>query len=52
MSKLIMFLVSSVFGSVGWWLGGFINIDCAFLLSTIASIAGIFYGWKWGRAFC
>ena len=52
MSKLIIFVVSSVLGAVGWWLGNFINMDLAFLLSTVGSLAGVYYGWKWGREFC
>jgi hypothetical protein len=50
MTNLIILLVSSITGSIGWWLGAYINLEFAFVLSTIGSIVGIFYGWKWSRA--
>ena len=51
MTNLIILVVSSVAGSLGWWVGSFISIELAFLLSTAGSVAGIYYGWKWSRAY-
>lgn len=51
MTNLIILIVSSVTGSIGWWVGSLISMEFAFLLSTVASIVGVYYGWKLSRAY-
>ncbi|MCB1233249.1 MAG: hypothetical protein KDM91_15310 [Verrucomicrobiae bacterium] len=53
MSSLFIMLVSSIAGGIGWWLGDFFGFVPALVLSTVASIFGLYYGWKWNRElFC
>ncbi len=50
MAKFLIFGASTVFGTIGWWLGDFIGMDFAFFLSTVGSFAGLVLGWKWFAA--
>ena len=49
MSKLCMFFGAFVFGWVGWWLGSGIGVMTAFLLSSFASMVGVYVGWRINR---
>ncbi len=50
MGKLLIFLGMTVFGWLGWWignnLGGFLT---AFILSGVASMIGVYVGWRINR---
>jgi len=41
---LLIVVVSTVFGAIGWWLGAFVGVFTAFVVSTIASGVGIYVG--------
>ena len=32
--------------TLGWWLGSQIGLVTAFILSSIGSIAGLYFGWR------
>ena len=49
MTKLLAFLVGSIAGTIGWWLGAKIGIMTAIALSLIATVAGMYYANKWAR---
>ena len=49
MTKLCMFVGMTVFGWIGWWLGAQIGFTTAFVLSGVASMAGIYVGWRIDR---
>ncbi len=42
MKGMLYLLVSAVGGAVGWWLGEFVGLMTAVLLSAVGSGAGIF----------
>lgn len=43
-SKILSILGATIGGMAGWWLGAFIGTMTAFIVSTIASGFGIYYG--------
>jgi hypothetical protein len=47
MRSLIGWLVASVLGGIGWWLGGVIGIGTALLLSSVGSAVGLWAGFRW-----
>lgn len=49
MGFIFIMIVSSVAGAIGWWIGEFFGFAAALMLSTVASLVGYYYGWKWNR---
>lgn len=49
--KLLIFLSVTLFSYIGWELGAFFGFGWAFFLSSVASLAGVWIGWKIGRHF-
>jgi hypothetical protein len=47
MRKIIGWGCASLLGTVGWWLGNYIHIGVALILSVVASGVGLYYGNKW-----
>jgi hypothetical protein len=43
LGKLIWFLGATIGGIIGWWLGGFIGVMTAYIVSTIGSGLGIYW---------
>ena len=46
MNKICIFLGMTVFGWLGWWVGEQVGFMTAFVLSGLASIAGVYVGWR------
>ena len=46
MHFLVKLLSSSILGSIGWWLGDFVGMGTALLLSFVLSVVG-WYGAKY-----
>ena len=40
---MLILLVTSVTGGLGWWLGMFVNIWLAFFLSLVGTAVGVYY---------
>ena len=51
MTKIIIFISATVTGAVGWWLGESYGFMTAFIISTVASGVGIYYGKKFASRF-
>lgn len=49
MNKLLAFLVGSITGAIGWWLGAKIGLMTAIFLSLITTAIGMYYAMKWAR---
>jgi len=49
MNKLCIFVGMTVLGWLGWWLGAKVGLMTAFTVSSIASLLGVFVGWKVNR---
>ena len=45
MNKLMGFLGMTIFGWVGWWLGAFVSVFTAFVLSMVGTGFGLWAGW-------
>jgi hypothetical protein len=43
--KLLIFVGLNVFGAIGWWLGEYVGLMTAFLLSGVGSVFGVYAGW-------
>jgi len=52
-TKLCIFVGTTIGGYVGWYLGELCGLDFvgAFLVSGVGSIAGVYGGWKLARKF-
>ncbi|MDD2765735.1 MAG: hypothetical protein PHE83_17370 [Opitutaceae bacterium] len=51
MTKLCIFVGSTVLSSLGWSLGAVFGIWAAFGLSGLGAFAGIYLGWKFAQRF-
>ncbi|MFA6959540.1 MAG: hypothetical protein WC205_02180 [Opitutaceae bacterium] len=49
--KLIIFISSTVFSYVGWYLADPLGFVWAFYISSAAAILGVYVGWKIARHF-
>ena len=49
--KLIIFVSLNVFGALGWWAGERFGIMTAFVLGSIGSILGVYFGWLFARRY-
>ena len=47
MRRLIGWLVASVTGYAGWWLGSKIGFATGFLVSVLAAGFGMYVGYRW-----
>jgi hypothetical protein len=43
-SKLFAFVGMTVFSAVGWWLGAFVGVMTAWMLSAVGTGVGIYVG--------
>lgn len=51
MAAIFVILVSSVTGAIGWWVGEFFGFTAALVLSTVASVFGIYYAQRINREY-
>ena len=49
MNRLFIFIGMTVFGWLGWWIGERFGFATAFILSGIASMVGVYVGWRINR---
>ncbi|HUT23745.1 MAG TPA: hypothetical protein VM492_05335 [Sumerlaeia bacterium] len=49
MNAICIFVCMTVLGSIGWWIGSHLGIMTAYTLSGIASLAGVYVGWRINR---
>ena len=49
MTRLCIFLGTTILGWVGWWLGERFGMTTAFLLSGFGSLIGVYAGWRIAR---
>jgi hypothetical protein len=47
--KIITGIVATIAGSIGWWIGSGFGIMTAFVISTIATGFGVYYGRRFAR---
>lgn len=51
MNKLCIFLGMTIFGWIGWRAGEKVGFMTAFLSSGIASMVGVYVGWRINREY-
>jgi uncharacterized membrane protein YjjP (DUF1212 family) len=44
METLIVLISSTVFSALGWWIGDFIGMGTAFVLSIVGTAVGVYLG--------
>ena len=44
LANLIVFLVASAGGGIGWWLGSLVGFMTAFFVSLVGTAVGTYYG--------
>ncbi len=49
MRALLVMLVSSITGGIGWWLGAFVNFWLAFFLSLVGTAFGVYWANRMAR---
>jgi hypothetical protein len=47
MRTIIGWLSATIAGGVGWWLGAFVGLVVAMIVSAIAGGVGLYYGYRW-----
>lgn len=47
MRWLVGFIGATIGGAIGWWLGEFVGLMTAFILSTVGTGIGIYYARRW-----
>lgn len=45
MNKTLIFIFTTIFSAIGWWLGEKVGLMTAFILSSIGCVAGVVAGW-------
>jgi hypothetical protein len=51
MEKMIVLVVTTVFGAVGWWIGDFIGTFTAFVLSIVGTAAGVYLARRFAQEY-
>jgi hypothetical protein len=46
---MLIFVLATLLGIVGWWLGSYIGLMSAWVVSGLGSILGVYLGWRIGR---
>lgn len=46
MEKLLILITTTVLGTIGWWLGEFVGMFTAFMLSIVGTAVGVYLGRK------
>jgi hypothetical protein len=46
---MIVMMVASAGGAIGWWVGSGLGIMTAFFLSLVGTAVGTYYARKWTR---
>ncbi|MHB1544421.1 MAG: hypothetical protein ACYCS1_08840 [Gammaproteobacteria bacterium] len=49
MTKVLIFIFATLFGLCGWWLGAYLGLMGAWVISGLGSILGVYWGWRIGR---
>ena len=49
LANIIVFVVASTAGAIGWWAGSLIGFMTAFFVSIIGTALGTYYARKWTR---
>ena len=49
--KLCIFIGVNVGGMIGWWLGEYVGVMTAFLVSGVGSVLGVYGGWRVAREY-
>jgi hypothetical protein len=42
MTKALVFMAAMIGGGIGWWLGSFIGIMTAFMVSVVGTAVGVY----------
>jgi len=45
MRTFCIFMAVNILGAIGWWLGSYVGMVTAFVLSGVFSLAGVWVGW-------
>ena len=51
METLIVFITTTVLGTIGWWLGDYIGLTTAVILSIVGTAIGVYIGRKFAREY-
>jgi CHASE2 domain-containing sensor protein len=51
MAAIFVLIMSCVAGAIGWWVGEFFGFMPALVISTVASVFGVYYGQRINREY-
>ena len=51
MTKLLLFMAAMIGGGIGWWLGSFIGLMTAFMVSVVGTAAGVYAARRFSAEF-
>ncbi|HXC24760.1 MAG TPA: hypothetical protein VNU46_02515 [Gemmatimonadaceae bacterium] len=46
METLIVLITSTIVSGIGWWIGDFVGLGTAIVLSLVGTAVGVYYGRK------
>ncbi len=46
MTRMLIFIFATLFGLLGWWLGSYLGVMGAWIVSGLGSILGVYWGWR------
>lgn len=49
-TSLFYLLISSIVGGIGWWLGEYFGLAAAFIGSTVGSILGLWWAYRFQQS--
>jgi len=51
METLIILVATTILSGIGWWIGDFIGLGTAIILSIVGTAVGVYYGRKIAREY-
>jgi len=51
METLIVLVATTILGAIGWWIGEFIGLTTAFILSIVGTAIGVYVGRQIAREY-
>jgi len=46
---MLIFIFATLCGLCGWWIGSYLGVMSAWVVSGLGSILGVYLGWRIGR---
>lgn len=51
METVIVLITTTILGGIGWWLGDFVGLTTAFILSIVGTAIGVYIGRRFAQEY-